>query len=391
MAAFKIPTLAEVNRTVENGFSQAFYGTSGILRVMILKVVSKVMAGAVYLAVLLLSNIWKNSFVASASVDGLVNLGEKRNMPPRPASPARGKVVVTGTGGTSIPAGTIVVEEVSGNEYEFLSAANILDGSSTATAQIYSIGFGSQYDLPASTPLVFRDSAPGEFTIAVDSEGIYGGVAVDVTVDGVQKQWGESVDDYRARLARRIQNMAVGGDVTDYWEWAMSFSEVSDCFIVPNYLLTNIVCIICVDFRSPSISLNSTILGDIRNYINSQRPATSLPLVGTAEPIEVAFTCQLPVVNDFYKESVISALKSYFRKVGPGQTFSVESIRQQILGYAGVDSVTVGSLVVKGSSVAEGSYTLGFTFSGSSVDDYAISGEVVDVNYLDQGISFLVG
>ena len=44
--ALKIPTLSEVNRTVENGFSQAFYGTSGVLRAMVLKVFSKVVAGA---------------------------------------------------------------------------------------------------------------------------------------------------------------------------------------------------------------------------------------------------------------------------------------------------------------------------------------------------------
>ena len=32
---FKVPSLAEVNRTVENNFSQAFYGSSGVLRAMV--------------------------------------------------------------------------------------------------------------------------------------------------------------------------------------------------------------------------------------------------------------------------------------------------------------------------------------------------------------------
>jgi uncharacterized phage protein gp47/JayE len=84
--SFKIPTLSEVNRNVENGFSKAFYGSSGILRVMVLKVISKVVAGSMYLVVLLLSYIWKNSFVASAEVDGLVRIGSKRNFPPKPAT-----------------------------------------------------------------------------------------------------------------------------------------------------------------------------------------------------------------------------------------------------------------------------------------------------------------
>ena len=66
--ALKIPTLSEVNRTVENGFSQAFYGTSGVLRAMVLKVFSKVVAGAIYLVILLVSALWKNSFISTANV-----------------------------------------------------------------------------------------------------------------------------------------------------------------------------------------------------------------------------------------------------------------------------------------------------------------------------------
>ena len=92
--ALKIPTLSEVNRTVENGFSQAFYGTSGVLRAMVLKVFSKVVAGAIYLVILLVSALWKNSFISTANVDGLVRKGDVYGMPPKPASRARGVVVL---------------------------------------------------------------------------------------------------------------------------------------------------------------------------------------------------------------------------------------------------------------------------------------------------------
>ena len=119
---FKVPSLAEVNRTVENNFSQAFYGSSGVLRAMVLKVVSKVVAGAVYMVVLFLSFIWKNSFVATADVDGLVRNGVLRNMTPKPASPARGMIEISGPEGTSIAAGTVVVDKVFGNEYEILNS-----------------------------------------------------------------------------------------------------------------------------------------------------------------------------------------------------------------------------------------------------------------------------
>ena len=133
---FKNYTLSEVNRIVENGFSQAFYGTSGILRAMVLKVVSKVVAGGIYLIVLLASYIWKNEFVATAEVDGLVRKGEVFGMPPKPASRARGKVIVTGTSGTSVPSGTVLVDDVNGYEYQLLSAAASPGGSDNISVPV---------------------------------------------------------------------------------------------------------------------------------------------------------------------------------------------------------------------------------------------------------------
>lgn len=386
--AFRIPTLSEVNRTVENGFSEAFYGTSGVLRAMVLKVFSKVVAGAIYLVILLVSALWKNSFISSANVDGLVRKGDIYGMPPKPASRARGVVIFTGVGGTSVPAGTVLIDEVTGNEYQLLTAATIPAGQTTATAQVYSLGFGASFNLPAETVLAFRDAAPGEFEIAVDSEGLYGGSAVDVTVDGVVRQWGESVEEYRSRLKVRAKNQPMGGSVADYWLWAMSFSEVSACFVVPNWPFTNNTSVYVMDFRTPSIALNSTIVNEIGNYItsNDRRPATSKPLVGTVTPLTVLITVAIPVVNDFYKDSVVNALKSYFSMIGPGQSFSRETIRKRIVDFGGVDNCNIVSLIVNNVYIAD-DYTLDKTYTAVG-DDVTINGEVVNVYSLDSTVSF---
>lgn len=392
---FKVPSLAEVNRTVENNFSQAFYGSSGVLRAMVLKVVSKVVAGAVYMAVLFLSFIWKNSFVATADVDGLVRIGALRNMTPKPASPARGMIEISGPEGTSIAAGTVVVDEVFGNEYEILNSVTINEvndqtGLGTVAVQAYSVGFGSKYDLPENTVLTFRDIDIEDVTIKVAEGGLYGGVSVDVVVDGVEKQWGETVEDYRNRLKKRVQNQTAGGNDVDYWEWAMSFSEVSDCFVVPNYLVTNFVLIFCADFRSPVIKLNQVILDKISDYIcsNDRRPAAAYPFVSNVEPIRVSFVVAIPRLNDFYKNSIVEAVKSYFRTVGPNQSFSAESIRQAILANGGVSEAVVSGFQVKETSVA-GAYTLQIDHTGSTIEDIVFTGEVVDTNNLYSDIEFI--
>lgn len=387
---FKVPTLTEVNRVVENGFSQAFYGTSGILRAMVLKVISKVIAGTVYMIALLASYIWKNEFVSTAEVDGLVRKGEVYGMPPKPASRARGKIIVTGTAGTSVPAGTVLVDDVNGYEYELLSAATIPAGSTSVSVQVYSLGFGSQYNMDAGATLSFRDAAVGTFSFAVDSEGLYGGSCVDVTVDGVVRQWGESIEDYRSRLKIRAKNQPMGGSVADYWLWAMSFSEVSNCFVVPNWPLTNCVSIFVADFRTSSIALNSTIVSEIRDYItsNDRRPATSQPLVATVQPRSCKFNVAIPVVNDFYKASVLTACKNFFKTLGPGQSFSIDMIRQAIVDNGGVNECRVTTLYFNNVYIPDGIVTLYKSASSGPGTEILIAGEVVDIYSLESLVTF---
>lgn len=384
---FNVPTLTEVNRVVENGFSQAFYGTSGILRAMVLKVISKVVAGTVYMIALLASYIWKNEFVSTAEVDGLVRKGEVYGMPPKPASRARGKIIVTGTAGTSVPAGTVLVDDVNGYEYELLASATIPAGSTSVSVQVYSIGFGSQYNMNAGATLSFRDAATGTFTFAVDSEGLYGGSCVDVTVDGVVRQWGESIEDYRSRLKIRAKNQPMGGDVSDYWLWAMSFSEVSNCFVVPNWPLTNCVAVFVANFNTPSIALNSTIVDEIQNYISSddRRPATSEPVVATVAPKTCKFNVAIPVVNDFYKASILTACKNLFKTLGPGQSFSIDMIRQAIIDNGGVNECRVTMLYFDDVYRPGGTVTL---YRSHATSPLSIYGEVVNIYSLDSLVTF---
>lgn len=386
--AFKIPTLSEVNRIVENGFSEAFYGTSGVLRAMVLKVVAKVFSGSVYLVVLLVSAVWKNIFISTAGIDGLVRKGDVYGMPPKPASRARGNVIVEGNENSSVPAGTVLLDPVTLNEYATLSDAVLSSGVTTTSVQVYSIGFGSEFNLSAGTRLEFRDSSLGEFSFVVDSEGLFGGSSVDVTIDGAIQKWGESVEDYRSRLKVRAQNQPMGGSDSDYWQWAMSIKEVSDCFVYPNWPFTNCVSVFCADFRSDSISLNSSILSMVENYItsNDRRPITSKPIIGTVSPVTISFVCYIPVVNDFYKNTVASSLKSFFRTLGPGQKFDAEVIRKRIIDFGGVSNCNVNGLKVNGSPVS-GFYVLGKNYSQNG-DDIVISGEVVNTSNIDASIEF---
>lgn len=116
--AFQVPSLADVSRTIENGFSSAFYGSSGTLRFGVLKVLSKVVAGGCYLPILFCQYIFRNSFIDTCDVENLVRFGGWYNLPHKVASPARGLVDVTFSTAATIPSGAILIDPNTNDEYE---------------------------------------------------------------------------------------------------------------------------------------------------------------------------------------------------------------------------------------------------------------------------------
>lgn len=386
--AFKVPSLSEVNMTVENGFSRAFYGTAGTLRAMVLKVISKVVAGAVYIVCLLLAYIWKNSFVDSADIDGLVNIGTKHDVTPKPASRSRGVVTVTAAAGTTIPAGTAFIDPQTQKEYETIASASVAVGNTSVNVQVYALEYGSASNIPEGTALEFRDAEiSGVLAITVAEGGLYGGVSIDVTVDGVVRQWGEGVEDYRNRIRIREQNQPEGGSKVDYWEWAMRFPQVSNCWVVPNWPATNCVAIFLADFNSDDIILNAIEVQEVSDYINSddRRPATSVPLVESVTPVGFSCYVYIPTINDYTKESVLNALRAYLKTLGPGDTFSATTIRQYLIANADVADCEINYVLVNGTNYGKNPVTLPMSYTYES-NVYSIVGDVINTKTM--GVTF---
>jgi len=72
--------------------------------------------------------------------------------------------------------------------------------------------------------------------------------------------------------------------------------------------------------------------------------------------------------------------------IGPGQSFSRESIRKRIVDFGGVDNCNIVSLIVNNVYIAD-DYTLDKTYTAVG-DDVTINGEVVNVYSLDSTVSF---
>lgn len=381
--AFSVPSLSEVSRTVENGFSSAFYGKSGTLRVGVLKVLSKVVAGAAYLPILFCQYIWRNSFVDSADAENLVRFGAWYNVPHKVASYSRGVVTVYGTG--TLPAG-IVLEDDSGHEYETITAVTMTTAG--VDVNVAALNPGSEYNLDEDSNINSQDEIDGFTSAIVADGGIYGGVSVEVVVDGSTEYWGETVEEYRSRIKYRRQHPPMGGCDADYVQWAKKFSQVTDCWVFGNYPTTNSVAIYVSDFNSDNPQLNDTELEEIVDYITDEqrKPITANVLVASPSAVTVGVTVTIPVVNESSKTKVTDTLKEYLRAFGPGDTITIDGCNAAITAADIVDSSKVTNLKVDGATISSGSYTLPKT--GSSSD---ISGRVVNINKLSSSITFNVG
>lgn len=384
--AFQVPSLSDVSRTIENGFSSAFYGKSGSLRVGVQKVLAKVIAGGCYLPILFCQYIFRNSFIDTCDVENLVRFGGWYNLPHKVASPARGKVKITSTQVITIPEGSVLVDEDTDDEFETLEAF-VANSSAEHTEYIKVIavnvgaeGNRSEWDKKS---LKLRDIEAQNVTIETNSIG--GGSSVDVSVNGIVEHWGESVEDYRSRLKFRRQHQPMGGSIADYKQWAEKFSQVTDAFVFGNFPLTNSVSIFCADYNS-NISLNDDELEEVENYIcdESRKPITADVNVRSVTPLTLALTIKIPSLTGGKTQEVIDTLTKFFKGFGMGDTITKALVEKALVENGVCNSCEVTKIKVDGNDVT----STGYTFK-LSAEDGVVVGEVVNTKRIEELLSLV--
>lgn len=377
--AFSVPTLAEVVRSVENGFSIAFYGSAGPLRVSVLKVLAKAFGGAVYLLVLCCGWIWRNNFIVSADALSLSTKHATRlNLPRKPASFAHGSAFFVASGATTVKAGTILVNPSSGVEFELLEdVAFTAAGNKSANIVAVVSGFSGNVGIGAT--LQFRDINNDIITNVRTVTQVTGGASYDVQVGSEIQQWGETLEDYRNRLLDRERNQPQGGAEPDYKSWLMRFEFVSDVWTVPNWPLTNNVSCFIADNRTVNAGIPAADVKTAQNYLSTvaRRPITSRPIVAAATFVGLYVNISSPGISDAEKSDVDVALQKLLKKYGPGDTVEINEVRNMIRSVTGNMNAVLNQFMVNGVNY-DTSYTLpksnnGQTISGAVFGVAAIS------------------
>lgn len=364
-------SLKDLVRIVENSLAVQFYGLpegqTTVLRKTVLKVLAAVLGGALYMLSLIEKKIWKNRFCSTCDVSALDGFGVEYGVPHKAPMAATGYVSVTlesGASAATIPAGTVLTDSSSSLEYEVTSSVTV--AATASNVPVKALAYGKESNLEAGVALEFRDGdIAGVESIA--SAGITGGVLYEVDVDGDLQQWGETAEEYRARLLKRIQNPVDGGSRNDYWLWATRFQYVTDAFVIPNQPNVNSVTVAIANYNSDDIYVDSSQVAEVRNYMTDdvRRPVTADVRVASVSPVDIVINANVTPFNDAVKESVQNAIKQYLRSLGPGNLVTFSELNLVVLSNSIARTFAITSASKDGSSVSSLNFAL--SFSGDDV------------------------
>lgn len=367
-------SLKDLVRIVENSLAVQFYGLpegqTTVLRKTVLKVLAAVLGGALYMLSLIEKKIWKNRFCSTCDASALDGFGVEYGMPHKAPMSACGYVSVILEDGASsvlIPKGTVLTDTSSSLEYEV--AENTTIAAVSGNVFVKALENGASTNLEEGVELEFRDD-PIEGVESIFAIDVSGGVAEGVEIDGDVKVWGETAEEYRARLLNRIQNPVNGGSRDDYWRWATRFQFVTDAFVMPNQPNVNSVSVAIANYNSEFIYCSADQVTEVKNYMTDdvRRPITADVRVFSVTPVDVDILAKITPYNDSVKQSVQDAVNQYLRTVKPGSVVTFEQLELVILSNSTAETFKIISADKSGDAVQNLSFDLTFPVApGGSV------------------------
>ena len=280
-------------------------------------------------------------FAQTTNGDYLDMRAEEHGVSRRAAVAATGTIQITGTAGKVISSGLKVATEADTSSgiasIEFTTAADVtLDTNGTGLVAITASEAGASGNIAA-----------GKIVVLVTSNSNIKSVTNPAaTTGGVDE---EDDDSLRARYLEYVRTPGTSGNITDYRQWAMSISGVSDAKVIPlwNGPGTVKVVILGPNKMPPDASLVSS----VQEYIAPTNTGERKAPIGATVTVVAAQSISISVVATVLLDSSVSvslaeikekftaALASYLADMA----FKADTIR-----YA-----RIGSLLIEQTGVVD--------------------------------------
>jgi uncharacterized phage protein gp47/JayE len=285
------PTLLQVRQMVRDDITMALPGAI-VVGNTVMRVMADAMAGLArlvlkyldWLALQLMPDtaekVWldRHGQIWLVNADG--SLGRKN------PTAASGTVGISGTAGTFIGTGSIVVAPT-GDQFETLETLTLGDPTLQPTeVAVRALNPGVAGNIPAGTPMSLGTPVFGVDSIV--SVDLRGGTEI------------ETDTQLRARVLARIRQPPMGGDADDYVQWAMKLPSVTRAWAAPREMGMGTITIrfMCDALRADvgGFPIQDDI-DVVRNYLNTVRPVAVKDFFVMA-PVSEPINFNLSLTND---------------------------------------------------------------------------------------------
>lgn len=335
------PSINTIYERLITGIESRLTGGAALLRRAVLRVLAKVIAGAVHLLYGNLVDLSKQIMVDQAEDEWLDRHGIIWGIAKKSSSYASGTVTFYGENGVVIEEETLLQTS---EGIEYTTTADVTIAGGVASVSVTAVEAGAAGNFTGSSVELVSPITGVTSSVDVVSPGFTGGVDE------------ESNDDYRARILARIQRPPMGGTANDYIIWAES-DEVSAangtverawCFPLASGPGTVDV-VITASGTSPVAP--SGLITDVQAYIDTVKPVTADVTVLTVDDKMVDFTISIPVIDSVITESIINNLTDLFKEIAaPGEDMLIAQIRDAIMD-SGVSNYEIDTILVDSVSV----------------------------------------
>lgn len=316
------PTLRRVRELVRDDVTAALGGIT-LIGNNPLRVVSDAEAGMAHLNLRYIDWLALQFIPDTAEKEWLdrhaaIWLGGRKN-----ATLSYGQVGLTGTVGSVLPQWSRMMGG-DGFEFETLEEATIgEDGTSVADTRAVTPGSGN--NLPVGSNL----------SIVTAPVGVNGSAAVTVAFTGGTDI--ETDDELRTRVLLRIREPPMGGDASDYVQWALEVPGCTRAWTAPLEMGMGTVTVRVMfdDLRATDDPLTNGFpleedLVAVRNHIDRVRPVTTKDFwVYGPIPEPIDFTIQDLVEDDADTRGAIAASVDAMLRERAAPSYSRDGVRQE--------------------------------------------------------------
>ena len=302
----------------------------------VLRVMSDAMAGLARLVLEYLDWLAKQLLPDTAETEWLDRHGQiwLRNADGtkgrKAATLSVGTVNLTGTTNAIVPAGSVLAYAITGGgPIQYETTQEVILGFGATAVPVRALVGGAAGNLDPGTQITFVTAVPG----------VSGGATVVSLIGGTDQ---ETDDDLRTRVLLRIQQPPMGGDATDYIEWALAVPGVTRAWSFPLEMGIGTVTLrfMCDALRASNNGFPSPVdIDAVRAYIDTVRPVAVKDLFIVAPqpfPVNMTISNLSPDTTTVRAAIAASLDRIFLARSKPGQTWYRAWSDEGIANAAGV-------------------------------------------------------